>query len=225
MIRKIIHIDQDRCTGCGLCAQACHEGAIVIREGKAVLAREDYCDGLGDCLPACPADAIAIVEREAAPYDSAAVAAAQAHRPAGGCPSSAARALRPAAPVQGGARPSQLRNWPVQIQLAPTRAPYFSGADLLIAADCTAFAYAGAHEEFLSGRVTLIGCPKLDDADYAAKLAALFAQNDIRSVTVLRMEVPCCGGLVSAVRRALEACGRAIPLKVETVTIAGEKMR
>ena len=226
VIRKIIVIDEEKCNGCGLCAAACHEGAIGMVGGKASLLREDYCDGLGDCLPACPAGAISFEEREAAPYDAAAVAAAKAGaahaHPAGGCPSAAARTLRPASAPAGEARmESQLVNWPVQIQLLPLRAPYLQGADVLIAADCTAFAYANLHADFLRGRVTLIGCPKLDGVDYAEKLAQVFLQNEIRSVTVLRMEVPCCGGLAAAVERALAASGRGIPLMVRIVGIDG----
>ena len=226
VIRKIIVIDEEKCNGCGLCAAACHEGAIGMVNGKARLLREDYCDGLGDCLPACPAGAISFEEREAAPYDAAAVAAAKAGaahaHPAGGCPSAAARTLRPASAPAGEARmESQLVNWPVQIQLLPLRAPYLQGADVLIAADCTAFAYANLHADFLRGRVTLIGCLKLDGVDYAEKLAQVFLQNEIRSVTVLRMEVPCCGGLAAAVERALAASGRGIPLTVRIVGIDG----
>ncbi len=226
VIRKIIVIDEEKCNGCGLCAAACHEGAIGMVNGKARLLREDYCDGLGDCLPACPAGAISFEEREAAPYDAAVVAAAKAGaahaHPAGGCPSAAARTLRPASAPAGETRmESQLVNWPVQIQLLPLRAPYLQGADVLIAADCTAFAYANLHADFLRGRVTLIGCPKLDGVDYAEKLAQVFLQNEIRSVTVLRMEVPCCGGLAAAVERALAASGRGIPLTVRIVGIDG----
>ena len=226
VIRKIIVIDEEKCNGCGLCAAACHEGAIGMVNGKARLLREDYCDGLGDCLPACPAGAISFEEREAAPYDAAAVAAAKAGaahaHPAGGCPSAAARTLRPASAPAGEARmESQLVNWPVQIQLLPLRAPYLQGADVLIAADCTAFAYANLHADFLRGRVTLIGCPKLDGVDYAEKLAQVFLQNEIRSVTVLRMEVPCCGGLAAAVERARAAAGRGIPLSVRIGGIDG----
>ena len=226
VIRKIIVIDEEKYNGCGLCAAACHEGAIGMVNGKARLLREDYCDGLGDCLPACPAGAISFEEREAAPYDAAVVAAAKAGaahaHPAGGCPSAAARTLRPASAPAGETRmESQLVNWPVQIQLLPLRAPYLQGADVLIAADCTAFAYANLHADFLRGRVTLIGCPKLDGVDYAEKLAQVFLQNEIRSVTVLRMEVPCCGGLAAAVERALAASGRGIPLTVRIVGIDG----
>lgn len=211
MIRKIIRIDEEACNGCGACAAACHEGAIEMIGGKARLVREHYCDGLGDCLPACPAGAISFEEREAPAYDEAAVLAAkQQQRPAPlprGC----------AAPV-----PSQLSQWPVQIQLVPVRAPYFDGADLLVAADCTAFAYGNFHSEFIRGRVTLIGCPKLDSTDYSKKLAAILANNNIRSLTVVRMEVPCCGGLVSAAKQALQASGKPIPWKTAVISTDGK---
>ena len=208
MIRRIITIDEDKCNGCGLCASACHEGAIGMVDGKAKLLREDYCDGLGDCLPACPMSAISFEEREAPAYNEAAVLAAKK-----------AKAV-PAAQI-----PSQLENWPVQIKLAPVNAPYFDGADLLIAADCTAFAYGNFHSQFMVGKVVLIGCPKLDGVNYAEKLAQIFAYNDIRSITVTRMTVPCCGGLPFAVQKALEAAGKQIPLNIVTIspdgTIAG----
>ncbi len=228
MIRKIVHIDEEKCTGCGACAEGCHEGAIVMVDGKARLLRDDYCDGMGDCLPACPAGAIRIEEREAAPYDEAAVLAAKksAESPRG-CPGSAVLELRksaaPAAPAAPAETPaSELRNWPPQIKLAPVSAPYYDGADLLIAADCTAYAYAGTHREFMGGRVTLIGCPKLDAVDYADKLSRIFLLNDISSVTVLRMQVPCCGGLTSAVTRALAASGKELELTVRTVSTDGK---
>ena len=226
MIRRIIHIDQDKCNGCGACAKACHEGAIDMVDGKARLMREHYCDGLGDCLPACPTGAITFEEREAPAYDEAAVKAAQAAKKQAhtGCPGTAIRQLmhkKPAPPAPGGETESQLTNWPVQIKLVPTRAPYFDGAELLIAADCTAFAYADFHSRFLAGRVCLIGCPKLDGVDYTGKLADILRDNSIRSVTVLRMEVPCCGGLEMAARRALEQCGRDLPWQVCTVHIDG----
>jgi len=208
MIRRIISIDEERCNGCGLCAKACHEGAIGMVDGKAKLLRDDYCDGLGDCLPACPAGAIAFVEREAAAYDEAAVLAAKREKET------------PAAMV-----PSQLRNFPIQIKLAPVNAPYFSGADLLIAADCTAYSYGNFHGEFMQGKVTLIGCPKLDGVDYAQKLAQLFANNDIRSITVARMTVPCCGGLPFAVKNALAESGKEIPLSIVTISPDGKIMR
>ncbi|SCJ51993.1 putative oxidoreductase Fe-S binding subunit [Anaerotruncus sp. 2789STDY5834896] len=222
MIRKIIHIDQKACNGCGLCARACHEGAIGMVDGKAKLLRDDYCDGLGDCLPTCPTGAITFVEREALPYDRAAVEAKMAARQSG-CPGSRAAALHPRQKEEPGAEtPSQLAQWPVQIKLVPVSAPYFDGADLLIAADCTAFARGDFHQRFMSGRVTVIGCPKLDGVDYADKLAQILAQNDLRSVTVLRMEVPCCGGLQAAVERALAQCGKNIPCRVVTLRTNGD---
>ena len=284
MKRTVIEIDEEACDGCGLCVNACHEGAIGLVDGKARLLRDDFCDGMGDCLPACPQNAITFVEREAVAYDEAAVqahkasqaavnataqvgspataapAAAMSH--AGGCPSARPQVLagtsaggcpgsRPqtferdaamggcpgakpqvlgeeaAASVVPGAvdcarHPSQLAQWPAEIKLVPIQAPYFAGAHVLVAADCTAFAYADFHCDFMAGRVTIIGCPKLDGVDYAEKLTAIFASNDIASVTVARMEVPCCGGLENAVRRALAACGKDIPLQVATISIRGE---
>ena len=206
MIRKIITIDETKCNGCGLCAKACHEGAIGMVEGKAKLLREDYCDGLGDCLPACPMNAISFEEREAPAYNEAAVLAAKKAKEA---------AENPCAVCTGGCGglESQLRNFPVQIKLAPPNAPYFQGADLLIAADCTAFAY---------GKVTLVGCPKLDGVNYADKLTRIFETNNIRSVTVARMTVPCCGGLPFAVKTAVEASGKKIPVYVATINPKGE---
>lgn len=230
MIRKIIEIDQDKCNGCGACAAACHEGAIAMVDGKAQLMRDDYCDGLGDCLPACPTGAITFVEREAAAYDAAAVQAAQAERKAEalpcGCPGTQSRALKPAAAVQAepAARAnaaSRLGQWPVQIKLAPVNAPYFKDAKLLIAADCTAYAYGNFHEDFIAGRVTLIGCPKLDEGDYAEKLTEILRHNDIKSVTVVRMEVPCCGGIELAAKRALQESGKMIPWQVVTISCDG----
>ena len=234
MKRRIIHIDEDKCNGCGACAAACHENAIGMVDGKAKLLHDDYCDGLGDCLPQCPTGAITFVEREAAAYDEAAVKANQAklkqenHAPAhphiGGCPGAAARALnnRPAAPVSdSGQRPSQLRQWPVQIKLVPTRAPYFDGAHLLIAADCTAYAYAGFHEKFIRNRITLIGCPKLDSIDYSEKLTEIIRSNNIQSVTIVRMEVPCCGGLEMAARKAIQDSGKFLPWQVYTISLDG----
>lgn len=230
MIRKIIKIDEDKCNGCGLCAKACHEGAIGMVNGKAKLLRDDYCDGLGDCLPVCPTNAITFVEREAAAYDEAAVKARQQQlrQHGGGCPGSKAFTIQKdcAAPHCSGAvqQESELRQWPVQIKLVSVTAPYFEHADLLIAADCTAFAYGSLHSEFMKGKVVLIGCPKLDDGDYSEKLAAIFAANDIQSVQVVRMEVPCCGGIVSAVESALEKSGKSIPLSIATISIDGRRL-
>ena len=218
MVRRIIQIDEEKCTGCGLCADACHEGAIGIINGKAKLLRDDYCDGLGDCLPACPENAISFVEREAAAYDEAAVAA----KKAGSCPGTAAKAFSPAPAAVQVPIPSQLRQWPVQIKLVPIRAPWFDGAKLLIAADCTAYAYANFHQDFIRGHITLVGCPKLDSVDYAIKLTEILKNNDIRSVTVVRMEVPCCGGLEFAVKKALQDSGKFIPWNVTTISIDGE---
>ena len=226
MIRRIIRIDEEKCNGCGACAAACHEGAIEMVNGKAQLTREDYCDGLGDCLPACPVDAIRFEMREAPAYDEAAVKRAQAAKAAGqscNCPGS--RSFMVQAQDECGCEtpvPSQLNHWPVQIQLSPTTAQKFDGADVLIAADCTAYAYGDFHNRFMRGRLTLIGCPKLDAVDYADKLAAIFAQNDVRKVMVARMSVPCCGGLEYAVRRAIEASGKQLPLEVVTVTADGQ---
>ena len=220
MIRKIIHIDEEKCNGCGLCAKACHENAIGMVNGKARLLRDDYCDGLGDCLPACPTGAITFVEREAAAYDEAAVRANQARLAAQpcGCPGSQSRDLTPCA--AGGADvPSQLRQWPVQIKLAPLQAPYFQGAHLLVAADCTAYAYGNFHRDFMQGKVTLVGCPKLDSVDYSQKLTAILQGNAIQSVTVVRMEVPCCGGMEAAVRKALAQSGKDLPLTVVTLSL------
>ena len=230
MLRKIIHIDQEKCNGCGLCAAACHENAIGMVDGKATLLREDYCDGLGDCLPACPTGAITFVEREAAAYDHQAVLENQARLRAQaaesmpcGCPGSQSRRLQPkTAPAASVQSISQLRQWPVQIKLAPVNAPYFDGADLLIAADCTAYAYANFHTDFIRGRVTLIGCPKLDAGDYTEKLTQIIAGNNIRSLTVVRMEVPCCGGIQRAAETALKNSGRFIPWQVVTLSTTGE---
>ena len=224
MIRRIIHIDEEKCNGCGKCVHACHEGAIGLVNGKARLMREHYCDGLGDCLPSCPTGAITFEEREAPAYDEAAVKAAQAAKPAAhtGCPGSRIRQMAAKAPAAAGESVSgQLTNWPVQIKLAPTAGPTFAGRDLLIAADCTAYTYGDFHRRFLSGRTLLIGCPKLDMVDYSEKLTAIFRGNDIRSVTLLRMEVPCCGGLEHAVKTALAASGKDIPLTVQVVNIDG----
>ena len=232
MIRKIIHIDTNKCNGCGACAAACHEGAIVMEDGKAKLSRDDYCDGLGDCLPACPTGAISFVEREAAAYDEAAVLANKQKKMQkegmplhGGCPGMRAKAIRHAEPSGTEASPapaqSRLSQWPVQIKLVPVNAPYFDGAKLLIAADCTAYAYAAFHERFIKGHITLIGCPKLDSVDYAEKLTEIIRRNDIQSVTVVRMEVPCCGGLEHAAKTALQNSGKFIPWQVVTVSTDG----
>ncbi|WP_343246500.1 ATP-binding protein [Diplocloster hominis] len=240
MIRKIIHINEEKCNGCGLCADACHEGAIGMVDGKAKLLRDDYCDGLGDCLPVCPTGAITFEEREAAEYDREAVEnnreKAKRKDPAPsftGCPGSRARQLsgqkrNPAGkdPVKAvnpdTAQPeTELRQWPVQIQLAPIQAPYFDQADLLIAADCSAYAYGNFHREFMRGKVTLIGCPKLDPVDYSEKLTQIIKLNEIKSVTVVRMEVPCCGGIGQAVIKALRDSGRFIPWRIITLSVDG----
>jgi ferredoxin len=223
MIRKIIHIDRDKCTGCGACAEACHEGAIAMVDGKAELMREDFCDGFGDCLPACPADAIHIEEREAPAYDESAVKAARAAEKPHVCPGSAAKALRRegAATASAPAARSRLSQWPVQIKLAPVTAPFYRGANLLIAADCTAYAYAAFHEDFIRNRITLVGCPKLDGVDYSKKLGEIIAGNDIKSVLIVRMEVPCCGGLEFAAKKALQESGKFLPWRVVTVSTDG----
>ena len=250
MIRKIIQIDTDKCNGCGACANACHEGAIAMVNGKAKLMRDDYCDGFGDCLPHCPTGAITFVEREAAAYDEKAVEenkrqkAAAAQKPLGGCPGSAARSVfhQPAPQMHNGCPGSQMRQmqhkpepagedmpvlrsqlsqWPVQIKLVPVNAPYFDGAKLLIAADCTAYAYANFHQKFIRGHITLVGCPKLDDVDYSEKLTQIIRENNIQSVTVVRMEVPCCGGLERAAKSALQNSGKFIPWRVITISIDG----
>lgn len=226
MIRKIIKINEDLCTGCGLCASACHEGAIQMVNGKAKLTREDYCDGLGDCLPACPTGAITFEEREAPAYNEAAVLASKnqaASAVPSGCPGAAAKTLQRKPSPAPMARPaaSQLTQWPVQIKLVPTKAPYYENANLLVAADCTAYAYGNFHNDFIRGRITLIGCPKLDAGDYAEKLTQIIAHNNIKSVTIVRMQVPCCGGLENAVKRALQASGKMIPWQVVTITADG----
>lgn len=235
MIRKIIEIDEERCNGCGLCAKACHEGAIGMVDGKAKLLRDDYCDGLGDCLPACPTGAITFVEREAAAYDEAAVLEQKKKnlqktgaKIPHGCPGKQARAIERAAashPADSVAdHSSQLRQWPVQIKLAPINAPYFNGAHLLIAADCAAYAYGSFHQEFIRGKITLIGCPKLDHCDYSEKLTEIIRQNEIKSLTVVRMEVPCCGGIEHAAVTALKNSGKFIPWQVVTISTDGRRL-
>lgn len=223
MIRKIIHIDEEKCNGCGACAAACHEGAIEMQNGKARLTREDYCDGLGDCLPACPTGAIAFEEREAPAYDEAAVLAAkrQAAAPrAYACPGTQSKSMSRSA-CECSTQPSQLSQWPVQLKLVPIHAPYFNGADLLVAADCTAYAYGNFHQDFIRNRITLIGCPKLDEGSYREKLTAILKNNDVKSVTVVRMEVPCCGGMERAAAEAALECGKDIPVRVVVVTTEG----
>ena len=224
MIRKIIDIDREKCNGCGLCAKACKEAAIVIQDGKAVLVRDDYCDGLGNCLPACPMGAISFIEREAAAFDEEAVQAHMAQKAtvSGGCPGSRTKTMACQSDDNDtGAIASHLRQWPVQIKLVSPAAPYFRGADLLVAADCTAYAYGDFHRDFIDGKVTLIGCPKLDEIDYADKLTEILSRNDIASVTVARMEVPCCGGIERAVREAIRLSGREIPCRVVIIGTDG----
>lgn len=206
MIRRIIQIDKEKCNGCGACASACHEGAIGMVEGKATLLRDDYCDGLGDCLPTCPTNAITFIEREAAAYDEAAVKANMEKKADSGF----------TAPSE-----SCLSQWPVQIKLAPIKAPYFDGAKLLIAADCTAYAYGNFHQDFIRGHITLIGCPKLDAVDYSEKLTEIIRNNDIKEVTVIRMVVPCCGGIENAVKKALQNSGKTLPCRVVTISTDG----
>lgn len=237
MKRKIIHIDEEKCNGCGICATACHEGAIDIIDGKAKLVREDFCDGFGDCLPHCPVDAISFVEREAPEYNEQAVKAAQEKKACPGskvmqfthsqekkaCPGSKIMQFmhkdeESVLPIK---QVSRLAQWPCQIKLVPSKAEFFDGAKLLIAADCTAYAYANMHEEFMKGKVTIIGCPKLDDIDYAEKLTDIICDNDIKSVTIVRMEVPCCGGMQRAAETALQASGKFIPWQVVTISRDG----
>ena len=223
MKRRIIRIDEEKCNGCGACAAACHEGAIAMVDGKARLTREDYCDGLGDCLPSCPVGAISFEEREAPAYDEAAVEASRRENSMPcGCPGTQARKLERAEQCSCSTHAvSRLSQWPVQIKLAPVTAPWFKDADVLVAATCTAYAYGAFHEDFIRGRVTLVGCPKLDGVDYSDKLAMIFKANDVASLTLVRMEVPCCGGLEIAVRKAIEASGKDIPLRVETISTDG----
>ncbi|MFQ8690299.1 MAG: ATP-binding protein [Blautia sp.] len=237
MIRKIVHIDEALCNGCGACAQACHEGAIAMIDGKAKLIKDDYCDGLGDCLPACPTDAIRIIEREANAYDEKAVKARIKNRgkeTAHVCPGQMARSHKRETVKEKKSAPSkeiekidlcmesQLQQWPVQIKLVPVHAPYFENAKLLIAADCTAYAYARFHQDFIKGHVTLIGCPKLDEGDYAEKLTEIIKQNSIKSIQIVRMEVPCCGGIENAAIRAMQESGKMIPWQVVTITCDGK---
>ncbi|MBP8639677.1 MAG: 4Fe-4S binding protein [Oscillospiraceae bacterium] len=230
MLRKIIQIDKDKCMGCGVCAEACHEGAIGMIDGKAELLRDDYCDGLGDCLPTCPTGAITFVEREAAAYDEMAVAEKQMNKQGEmlpcGCPGTHSKAIErnETTPCSYHTEeiPSQLRQWPVQIKLAPINAPYFQNANLLVAADCTAYAYGDFHNTFIKNKVTLIGCPKLDSIDYSDKLSEILRGNNIKSLTVVRMEVPCCGGLENAVKTALKNSGKLIPWRVVTISTDGQ---
>lgn len=234
MIRQIIKIDEEKCNGCGACAEACHEGAIKMINGKAKLVRDDYCDGLGNCLPACPTAAISFEEREAAAFDEKAVEEAKkasqtAAHPAPlacGCPGTQSRAFSRTAepapqPVATQTMESRLSQWPVQIKLVPVNAPYFDQANILIAADCAAYAYGDFHNQFIKNRITLIGCPKLDEGDYAEKLTAILANNNVKSLTVVRMEVPCCGGIEHAAKQALMNCGKMIPWQVVTISTDG----
>ena len=226
MLRKIIKIDQTKCNGCGACASACHEGAIEMVNGKAQLTREDYCDGLGDCLPACPVDAITFEMREAPAYNEEAVLASKAKK-SFVCPGSRVKAINK---KEVSCEPnikcvSELTSWPVQIKLVPVNAPYFNGAKLLVAADCTAFAYASIHQDFIKDHITLIGCPKLDNIDYSEKLTQIIKNNNIVNISVLRMEVPCCGGLENAVKRALKESGKVIPWSVTIVTTDGSLIK
>lgn len=231
MLRKIIRIDEKKCNGCGLCAEACHEGAIGMVNGKAKLLRDDYCDGLGDCLPACPTGAISFEQREAAEYNEAAVKNNKLNRPGEappcGCPGTQSKTICrenrcESISADVSENKSQLSQWPVQIKLAPINAPYFTDANLLIAADCTAFAYGDFHNRFIKNRVTLIGCPKLDEGDYSDKLTAIIKNNSIKSVMVVRMEVPCCGGIENAVKMALQNSGKFIPWQVVTISTDGK---
>ena len=231
MIRKIIKIDEDKCNGCGLCVSACHEGAIGLSGGKAKLLRDDYCDGLGNCLPVCPTGAISFEEREAAGFDEAAVKAnMESKQPdtlACGCPGTHSKLIErdsctePEQTLKPSAR-SHLNQWPVQIKLIPVNAPYLDNANLLVAADCAAYAYGNFHNDYMKNRITIIGCPKLDEGDYSEKLTAILKQNNVKSVTVVRMEVPCCGGIENAVKTALQNSGKMIPWQVVTISTDGK---
>lgn len=229
MVRKIIKIDEDKCTGCGLCADACQEGAIEIIDGKAKLVRDDYCDGLGNCLPSCPTGAITFEEREAMEFNEEAVKAAENKQPENlpcGCPGTQSKIFDRKAPQQAVCNTetnikSQLNQWPVQIKLVPPNAPYFENAHLLVAADCAAYAYGSFHNDFMKNKITIIGCPKLDNVDYSEKLTAILKMNDIQSLTVVRMEVPCCGGIVNAVTEAIRASGKIIPWSIVTLSTDG----
>lgn len=243
MIRKIIKINEEKCTGCGICADACHEGAIGMVNGKAVLLREDYCDGLGDCLPACPEDAISFEEREAPAYDKEAVQANMAAKGKvlsasetafshqghhGGCPGSKSHSIsheKHASVNTHMPSISALSQWPVQIKLVPVQAPYFDQADLLVAADCTAFSYGNFHQDFIKNHITLIGCPKLDNADYSEKLSEIIRLNDLKSITIVRMEVPCCGGMEHAVKSAIAHSGKNITCRVVVISIDGNILK
>lgn len=241
MIRKIIQIDEEKCNGCGACASACQEGAIGMVDGKAKLLRDDYCDGLGNCLPVCPTDAIKFIEREAAAYDEEVVKAnmeKKGQAPMGGCPGMRARMLRKVeqnmtgdvgankvgevTAISSEELTSQLMQWPVQMKLVPTKAPYFDGANLLIAADCTAYAYADFHRKFIRNHITVIGCPKLDEVDYTAKLTEIIMNNEIKRITIVRMEVPCCGGIERAAVNAMKASGKFLPWQVYVISTDGK---
>jgi NAD-dependent dihydropyrimidine dehydrogenase PreA subunit len=245
MLRQIIQIDKEKCNGCGLCVNACHEGAIGLKEGKAVLLRENYCDGLGDCLPACPQKAIFFEKREAPQYDEAEVKKhLNKNEPLPcGCPGTNAKSIKredtlpqtdvpvySVEPIGEGFPPehmfpSQLAQWPVQIKLVPVKAPYFDNAELLVSADCTAYAYGNFHNSFMKNKITLIGCPKLDECDYSEKLAVIFKSSNIKSITVIRMEVPCCAGIENAVKKAINACGKEIPLQIVIITTDGNLLQ
>ncbi|MDR2487942.1 MAG: 4Fe-4S binding protein [Desulfovibrio sp.] len=232
MLRKIIEINEDLCIGCGLCVDACHEGAIGLVDGKARLSRDDYCDGLGNCLPACPSGAIRLMEREPTAYNSSAVTQRVTEerkenpQPVCACPGMSSREIaRPFHTVSAQISQSQLRQWPIQIRLVPVTAPYFANAHLLIAADCAAYAYANFHEDFMRDKISLIGCPKLDDGDYSDKLSAIIASNTIAGIVVVRMEVPCCAGISGAALAALEKSGKELPMQVYTLSVNGRILK